>query len=351
MRVEHKILWLVFAVMLLVTGAIYFFLHKLELRVLQPRLHTVAFGELKVGIPASFEPGTPKDKSGWHVVVYRSRSVGSFQLATAPATESDFQSAACRYFSMKQFPENTAIYRAGGRFWFAKNLSDKIPGILVIRTRGKGRVFTYFFSYADTSYWLSFTTSHSLRAYSALFFQVVSSLKVNGRRLHDAAFQSKLSSVCREGFFIFCQPILFLLMLPLSIVLLAMWLSSLVSKRLGRLPDLEKLNQLQPFYTEENVSVFLKVRGKNQISRLALVANSTGILLFQFRKLFIELPRKEMNRWELSEGRGWFGGPYLQVKAPAEELIKSKQLFVRFAGMMTVRIYTEHPEMLRQYLL
>lgn len=351
MKIERKFSLLVIGIMLLITGGIYFFLHKIERQALDLDLRTVPFGRLTVGIPQSFGPANTRDRAGWHIATFQSPKIGTFELATAPASSTGFRSSSIRYFSMKQFPEHTSIYRANGSFWFAKNMTDSMPGILVIRTRGKGRVFTYFFNYENTAYWLSFSTGRSLRTYASLFFKVVSSLEVNGHSLHQPAFQSKLTSVCRDSYFLFCQPILFFLLLPLSITLVAIWLSSIVNRKMGRLPSLEQMNALQPFYTEENASVLLKVTGKTQIVSLALAANSSGIQLYQFRKLFIELPRNKINQWEMSEGNGWFGGPYLQVKAPAAELVRAKQRFVRFTGTMTVRIYTGHPEMLRQYLI
>lgn len=351
MKVERKVLLLVVVIMGLVTGTIYYFLHQIELRAVTPDLRRITFGQLTVGIPQSFGSAKTKDSGGWHVSTFRNRKVGTLELATAAASSAEFQNGAIRYFSMKQFPEENSIYRAKGSFWFAKNMSDRVPSILVIRTRGKGRIFTYFFNYENTAYWLSFSTGRSLGTYASLVFQVIASLEVNGQSLHGPSFQTKVSSICREGYFVFCQPILFFLLLPMSIALLAIWLSTIVSKRLGKLPDMETLNALQPFYTKENISVLLKIRGKNQISNLALTANNTGIQLFQFRKLFIEIPRKRISQWELTEGKGWFGGSYLQVKAPAEELIRAKQRFVRFTGMMTVRIYAEQPEILRQYLM
>lgn len=337
--------------MLVVTGGIYFFLHKIERQALEFDLRTVPFGRLSVGIPQTFGPTKTRNSAGWHIISFPNRRVGTIELATAPASSTDFRNGAIRYFSMKQFPEHTSIYRANGSFWFAKNLTDTTPGVLVIRTRGKGRVFTYFFNYENTAYWLSFSTGRSLRTYASLFFKVVSSLGVNGHSLHRPAFHAELASICREGYFVFCQPILFFLLLPLSITLVAIWLLSIVNRKMGRLPSLEQVNALQPFYTEENASVLLKVTGKTQFVSLALTANSSGIQLYQFRKLFIELPGNKINQWEMSEGNGWFGGPYLQVKAPAAELVRAKQRFVRFTGTMTVRIYTGHPEMLRQYLL
>ncbi|NOY22382.1 MAG: hypothetical protein GXO70_02565 [Acidobacteria bacterium] len=350
MKVTQKVSFLVIGIIIVVTGGIYFFLHEIELRTMESDFRTISFGSLTVEIPQSFGSARTKDSAGWHVSTFRNRKVGTFKLATAPASSSYFRKGAIRYFSMKRFPEHTAIYRAKSSLWFAKYIDDSIPGILVIRTRGKGRVFTYFFNYDNTAYWLSFSTGRSLRTYAALFFQVISSLKVNGQNLHGPGFQSELSSICREGYFIFCQPILFFLLLPISIVLLVIWLSGMVSKRMGRLPGIETLNTLQPFYTEENVSVFLKMKGKNQIMSFALTANTTGIQLFQFKRLFIEISRKKIRQWETIEGNGWFGGPYLQVKAPAEELVRAKQRLIRFTGMMTVRIYSDHPEMLHQYL-
>jgi len=135
-----------------------------------------------------------------------------------------------------------------------------------------------------------------------------------------------------------------------GIGLLAVLLSGAVSKRLGRLPGLEVLNNLMPVYTEANASVMLRVMGKSQISSLGLVVNNNGIQLFQFGKLFIDIPRKACGHWEVSEGRGWFGGPYVQIIAPADELVKSKQRFIRYTGKMTVRIYSNQPGMLHQYL-
>jgi hypothetical protein len=351
LKIERKFSLLVIGVMLVVTGAIYFILHEIEVRATVSNLRTIPFGRLTVGIPQPFGPANTRDRAGWHISTFQSPKIGTFELATAPASSTGFRSNAIRYFSMGQFPEHTSIYRANGSFWFAKNMTGNTPGILVIRTRGQGRTFTYFFNHDSTSYWLSFYTGRSRKTYASLFFRVVLSLKSAGQNLLGPAFQSELSSVCRDSYFVFCQPILFFLLLPLSIALVAIWLSSIVNRKMGRLPSLEQMNALQPFYTEENASVLLKVTGKTQIVSLALTANSSGIQLYQFRKLFIELPRNKINQWEMSEGNGWFGGPYLQVKAPAAELVRAKQRFVRFTGTMTVRIYTGHPEMLRQYLL
>ncbi len=350
MKIGKKVQFLVILIMFVATGVVYLVLHQIEGQATKFDFHPVPFGELTVGIPWEFGPALTGDRNGWHVSTFKNQGVGTLELATSPASSKDFQKAAIRYFSMKRFPAHTAIYRAKGSFWFAKNMSGAVPGVLVIRTRGKGRVFTYFFSDKNISYWLSFSTGHSLASYAKLFFRMVSSLKADGKPLHGLQFEKDLNSVCREGYFVFCQPILFFLFLPVGIGLLAVLLSGAVSKRLGRLPGLEVLNNLMPVYTEANASVMLRVMGKSQISSLGLVVNNNGIQLFQFGRLFIDIPRKACGHWEVSEGRGWFGGPYVQIIAPADELVKSKQRFIRYTGKMTVRIYSNQPGMLHQYL-
>ncbi len=353
MKPEQKISFFAVIIIFLVMGVVYFFLQQVESQALVSALRRVHFNQLTVGIPRNFYPGTQRDSGGWHIVTFQSRQAGTIELATVHAAGRDFKKSAVRYFSMAKFPESTEIYRAKGSFWFVKNMTaDNIPGVLAIRTRGQRRVFTYFFSYGGISYWLSYSNGRSLSAYASLFFRVMSSLEANGKSLHGNAFRAGLTSVCREGYFVFCQPILFFLLLPAGIGVLIFGAIALVSKRLGRLPDMETLNSLSPFFTRANVSVMIRIRGKSQIMSLALVANANGIQLFQFGKPFVEILRTKVDQWELTEGRSWFGGPYFQVKAPAEELVRVKPRLLRwYTGPMTVRIYFDQPGMLRQYLM
>ena len=125
MKMERKILLLVVVIMGMVTGTIYYFLHQIEVRAVTPDLRRISFGQLTVGIPQSFSLAKTKESGGWHVSTFRNRKVGTLELATAPASSADFQNGAIRYFSMKQFPEQSSIYRTKGSFWFAKNMSDR----------------------------------------------------------------------------------------------------------------------------------------------------------------------------------------------------------------------------------
>ncbi|NOZ12417.1 MAG: hypothetical protein GXO69_02070 [Acidobacteria bacterium] len=350
MKVEKKIQILAMGIILLVTGSLYLIFHRIEARALKSGFRPVSFGVFTVGIPRSFDPPILKEKNGWHIKTFMNRQIGTLELATASAASSDFQKAAVRYFSLKNFPVHTVFYHAGGSFRFAKNMSARVPGVLVIRTRGRGRVFTYFFNYHNTSYWLSFSTGHSLATYAGLFFKVISSLSLEGRSFHGPAFGEALQRVCREGYFVFCQPVLLFLLIPFVVGLPILLISGAVSRRMGRLPDLETLNTLLPFYTEANASVMLKLKGRSQIMSLGLVVNGRGIQLFRFGRLWIDIPGKVPGKREVRVGRGWFGGRYFQVVAPAEELIQIRSRFIRYSGMMTVRIYSDQPQMLRQYL-
>jgi len=349
MKLQRLVWGITLGVTALLTGLICWQLNRIQDRILDNPGRRVSFGNLSVAIPSGLDHCRDRTHEGWQVTEYCKRGFGTFQLAVAHGDDESFQDAARRYFHLPAWPMEKRIYRAAGMTWFAESAPLLDNGIYIMKMKGKRRSYIYFFTFNDTYYWMELTTWKSISPYAELFNRAILSLMHMNEPMAGQGLEAKLSRMCRDSWFLFCQPLEIFLVLPFSIVLLALGINSLVNRRMGRLPDVQALATVQPLISESHVAMTATVRGKKNLSTVALAVSHDGLHLFQFGKPFLALSREQLQTQGLKVDEG-IAGRFLEFRIRPDQLRNPPPRLLQGGPTWTVRLYCRECDRVMSYL-
>ena len=340
MRLQQLTIWLVFAVLLVVTVGLYVVLGRVEQMTLQAPVAPVSFDVFQVELPLGFEEDGTGTYNGWEYADYTGKGVGSLRLATLDVGEGQFEALSCRYFELDQFPRNPVLYRKAGRFAFVRPLTMLEGGVYAIYRDSGSVLHVCMFQFDDRLYWMAYRPARSLSVFATIFHRIILSLEAGGRDIPGDAVQTALETVCVDSRLIFCQPIYLFLAIPLMVFLLIMMIMKVVMGKMGRLTSMETLASYQPVLMREHVEVILSRRGKKSLVQLGLVVGSGAITLFMFGKRYLQVDLADRKDIQIVHGTGLFGRPVVDLVGPANQMLLRK---VPFAGgrRWRIRLYLD----------
>lgn len=342
MRLQQLTLWLVFAVLLVVSGVLYIALERVERLTVQMPVAPESFDVFQVDLPLAFEEDGSGTYNDWQYADYTGKGVGSLRLATLAVGAGQFEALSCRYFELDQFPREPVLYRKDGRFAFVRPLALLEGGIYAIYRDSGSPLHVCMFQYDDCLYWMAYRPSRSLSVFATIFHRIILSLEADGRLVPGDAVQKALQTVCVDSRFIFCQPVYLFLGIPLMVFLLIMLIMKIVMGKMGRLPSMETLAAYQPVLIRDHVEVILSRRGKKSLVQLGLALGSGAITLFMFGKPYLKVDLADRKDIQIIHGSGFLGRPVVDLVGPSSQMLLRRVPFA--GGRWRVRLYLDESD-------
>ncbi len=310
---------------------------------------TAELGLLVLEIPAGFVPCKEEIDNDWHINEYCTTGGTSLQLAWAEGDPDQYAELAVRYFSMPDpLVEGTPVrYRAHGSWWMVRALPVGEGGAYAIRTRGKGRVATVFFGAGNRLYWISLRTGSSLSEEFELLHGIIRSITWDGHALSGSRATQIMERTCRDGYYLFCQPLWFLSVLPLLVGLLILAIMNAVGRRMGRIPDIVGTDGRVPVYQEADVDASMSSKGKTSVVRVGLLVYPDAMVLTMFGRPRIRISHDSKNGVHMSSVKGFLGHQALEIEGEARNLVVKRNRFS--VGKWKIRIYCDDPDRVLAY--
>lgn len=341
---------LLLIVMVVVSVALFIGLGGLSRSLDEVKTRRVRLDLLQLEMPAGFALCEERFHEGWNIQEYCAGGNGSFQLAWAEGNSGNVPALARRYFNI---PQELAVgapsrYRANGSWWMVRALPIGESGVYAVRTKGKGRVATVFFGAGTRLYWMSFSIHSSLAEEFSLFHRTVRSVEWNGHAISGSEAALIMKRTCKDGYYLFCQPLWMFSVLPFVIGILLFGILGAVGRRMGRLPDALDADGQIPFFQEADVDVSMSTRGRSSVVRMGLLVYSDAMVLTMFGRPRIRVPHDRKDGIEIRRVNGFLGQPALEIEGDAQGLVTKKTRFT--SGRWKIRVYCTDPERVLAYL-
>ncbi len=295
--------------------------------------------------------------NGWNMKSYTINKIGIFRIGMAKGKNSSFIKSTIKYFNLNEFPKSGKRFYFGKKgIMFIKNIPLFSNGVYVMKKRGNGIIYIYFFSLKNNFYWIDFKTGNTLKNYKKIFDNILLSILSNDkkikRQLPLSEFSKKLDSACKESYFILCQSLKVIILLPTLFIIIIFLIISKVMSFGGKLPDDNYFKEEFPLLREEKTDYQLKFKYNNKISTGAFVLTDKNIYLFSFKKPFFIFPR-DGNDYVITEGKSFFGGNYIQIQSSNTGYMKKGKIFgnlYQIRGDYKLRIFSKQIDNIKNHL-
>ncbi len=299
-----------------------------------------------LSLPDYFSEGKKTSNNGWEIRNFYLKGSATFRLAKYSLDNPNFQTLTQKYFGIKDFSKNSAVYKSSKGIGFYKKIRMVENGVFVMEKYRKSVKYFYFFTLNEKLYWLDFYPKSTLVSYKTIFDNILTSIKFTDGRGVDSLFKKQLNTVCFESYLLFCQPYEALIVLPALIIIFVWIFVAIVNGKMGEKPSDEVLAELNPYYTEQNVEMATKVRNKMSFWSGFLAISSNYLVIYRFKKELIKIPLNDKSV-SAEEKTGFFGKKYVEISLADNEFYRKRSFF--YNRPHKIRIYSNNSSAIVAY--